>query len=263
MVMSKFPNPSDFADFLREAIRASGLTATALAEKAGVNQSTISRVVANPEYGGSMRPATLQKIAVAAGLPLPDVLAQYVENWERVMSEHDRVMDRTRTHDRVLEQVRAQERIVRDAVSLVGGARQASPQLTRIPVFPLYPGGPTGSRMGTKPADWVGEESFFDKYEGAIGVYVSNEKMIPKYNPGDLVIFHPVKPPIRNEHVLVIYRARTSSDHKDVVLGKYIGSTLEKVSIAFYNSESILHIEIDLIEEMQPVLCSFEGWRIV
>ncbi|MBN9529705.1 MAG: helix-turn-helix transcriptional regulator [Alphaproteobacteria bacterium] len=263
MLMSKFPNPSDFAAFLREAIRASGLTATALADKAGVNQSTISRVVANPEYGGSMRPATLQKIAIAAGLPLPDVLAQYVENWERVMSEHDRVMDRSRTYDRALEPVRDQERFVRDAASLGRGVRQAAHQLTRIPVFPLYPGGPTGSRMGTKPADWVGEESFFEKYEGAIGVYVSNERMVPKYNPGDLVIFHPVKPAIRNEHVLVVYKSQSSSEHKDVVLGKYIGSTVESVSISFYNFESILHIETKLIEEIQPVLCSFEGWRIV
>lgn len=61
-------------EFLKEAIAASGLTAAKLARRAGIAPSTISRPLNDPDYAFVPRPATLEKIAHAAGVAPPERL---------------------------------------------------------------------------------------------------------------------------------------------------------------------------------------------
>ncbi len=61
--------------FLTRALKASGLKPHALAKKAGVAPTTITRPLNDPSFKFTSKPATLRKIAEAAGLDLPEGLA--------------------------------------------------------------------------------------------------------------------------------------------------------------------------------------------
>ena len=68
--------PADEARaFLTHALQVSGLKPHALAKKAGVAPTTITRPLNDPEFKFTPKPATLRKIAEAAGLDLPAGLA--------------------------------------------------------------------------------------------------------------------------------------------------------------------------------------------
>lgn len=61
--------------FLSRALQVSGLKPHALAKRAGVAPTTITRPLNDPAFKFTPKPATLRKIAEAAGLDLPDALA--------------------------------------------------------------------------------------------------------------------------------------------------------------------------------------------
>lgn len=61
--------------FMAEAVRVSGLKPYALAKKAGVAPTTITRPLNDDSFKFTPKAATLAKIAQAAGLALPDGLA--------------------------------------------------------------------------------------------------------------------------------------------------------------------------------------------
>ena len=61
--------------FLTEALRVSGLKPYALAKKAGVAPTTITRPLNDPAFPFTPKAATLQKIATAAGVAVPTALA--------------------------------------------------------------------------------------------------------------------------------------------------------------------------------------------
>jgi SOS-response transcriptional repressor LexA len=61
----------DARAFLTKALEASGLKPFALAKKAGIAPTTITRPLNDPEFKFTPKPATLRKIAEAAGLELP------------------------------------------------------------------------------------------------------------------------------------------------------------------------------------------------
>lgn len=65
----------DARAFLNRALEASGLKPFALAKRAGVAPSTITRPLNDPEFKFTPKAATLRKIAEAAGLDLPTGLA--------------------------------------------------------------------------------------------------------------------------------------------------------------------------------------------
>lgn len=68
--------PGDLARaFLTEALRVSGLKPYALAKKAGVAPTTITRPLNDPAFPFTPKAATLQKIANAAGVAAPAALA--------------------------------------------------------------------------------------------------------------------------------------------------------------------------------------------
>lgn len=61
--------------FLNEALRVSGLKPHALAKKAGVAPTTITRPLNDPSFPFTPKAATLRKIADAAGITVPQGLA--------------------------------------------------------------------------------------------------------------------------------------------------------------------------------------------
>lgn len=65
----------DARAFLARALEVSGLKPFALAKRAGVAPTTITRPLNDPEFKFTPKPATLRKIAEAAGLDLPQGLA--------------------------------------------------------------------------------------------------------------------------------------------------------------------------------------------
>ncbi len=65
----------DARSFLTRALEVSGLKPFALAKRAGVAPTTITRPLNDPDFKFTPKPATLRKIAQAAGLELPQTLA--------------------------------------------------------------------------------------------------------------------------------------------------------------------------------------------
>ncbi len=68
---AKLALQADIRTFLQEAVIHSGLPPATLARRAAVSASTITRPLNDPEFSFIPRSATLQKIADAAGIPVP------------------------------------------------------------------------------------------------------------------------------------------------------------------------------------------------
>ncbi len=62
-------------DWLEEVIRSTGLRASPLAKKLGISDSTLTRFLNDPDYGGTLHPMTVQAISEFSGIAGPGAIA--------------------------------------------------------------------------------------------------------------------------------------------------------------------------------------------
>lgn len=79
----------DTKDYVRHVMEVTGLSATALAKKAGMPSTTLTRPLNDPEHKFALSNSTIQKIATATGITLASFHAGGVRELERVpVDEH-------------------------------------------------------------------------------------------------------------------------------------------------------------------------------
>lgn len=66
----------DHHRYIHEVLRRTGWTQTELAKRAGLDPSTLSRFLGNPEGGQSLRASTLRRIETVTGLPFGNAAAE-------------------------------------------------------------------------------------------------------------------------------------------------------------------------------------------
>jgi phage repressor protein C with HTH and peptisase S24 domain len=74
-----------------------------------------------------------------------------------------------------------------------------------LPVYGSALGGPDGEMLvNFEPIEWVRRPAPLDSVNGGFGFYMIGESMSPAFEPGDMVLCHPTKPPFAGQDVLVI-----------------------------------------------------------
>jgi len=77
-----------------------------------------------------------------------------------------------------------------------------------LPVFGSALGGPDGEMLVSfEPIEWVRRPAPLEGVNGGFGFYMIGESMSPAFEPGDMVLCHPTKPPFAGQDVLVIRHA--------------------------------------------------------
>ncbi|MBB4287525.1 S24 family peptidase [Roseospira goensis] len=76
-----------------------------------------------------------------------------------------------------------------------------------LPVFGSALGGPAGEMIVSfEPIEWVRRPAPLDGVNGGFGFYMIGESMSPAFEPGDMILCHPTRPPYAGQDVLVIRR---------------------------------------------------------
>ncbi|MBB4287920.1 S24 family peptidase [Roseospira goensis] len=76
-----------------------------------------------------------------------------------------------------------------------------------LPVFGSAQGGPDGEMIVTfEPIEWVRRPEPLEGVKGGFSFYMVGDSMSPVYEPGDMILCHPTRPPYAGQDVLVIRR---------------------------------------------------------
>jgi phage repressor protein C with HTH and peptisase S24 domain len=74
-----------------------------------------------------------------------------------------------------------------------------------LPVYGSAQGGPDGEMILTfEPIETVRRPAPLEGVHGGFGFYMVGESMSPVYEPGDMILCHPTRPPYAGQDVLVI-----------------------------------------------------------
>ncbi len=83
-----------------------------------------------------------------------------------------------------------------------------------LPVFGSALGGPDGEMLVSfEPIEWVRRPAPLEGVKGGFGFYMIGESMSPAFEPGDMVLCHPTKPPFSGQDVLVIRQCDGGGQH--------------------------------------------------
>ncbi|WP_170294947.1 LexA family transcriptional regulator [Roseospira navarrensis] len=76
-----------------------------------------------------------------------------------------------------------------------------------LPVYGSALGGPDGEMIVSfEPIEWVRRPGPLEGVKGGFGFYMIGESMSPAFEPGDMILCHPTRPPFAGQDVLVIRR---------------------------------------------------------
>ncbi|MBB5087475.1 XRE family transcriptional regulator [Roseospira marina] len=76
-----------------------------------------------------------------------------------------------------------------------------------LPVYGSALGGPDGEMIVSfEPIEWVRRPAPLEGVKGGFGFYMIGESMSPAFEPGDMILCHPTRPPFSGQDVLVIRR---------------------------------------------------------
>jgi transcriptional regulator with XRE-family HTH domain len=175
---------NDAGKRLRELRTQRGWTQQELARRAKVKQQTVAKI----ESGRTLRSRHLHALAVALGVPIGELdPIQAVPDEEpgspqKGGNDQDLLGDATWFFD--------------DPVPLL--TREVTERKTIvIPVFATFFAGNTQVRLRHAPIDYIDQpEPLRGAAPYGYALYLSEDTMVPAYEPGDLVLVHPKLPPL-------------------------------------------------------------------
>lgn len=85
-----------------------------------------------------------------------------------------------------------------------------------LPVYASAQGGPDGMILSYDAIEYVLRPAPLMNVPGAFAMYVVGDSMSPRYEPGELLLVHPTKPPARGDDVLIVKHA-DGAEHSALV----------------------------------------------
>ena len=169
------------ASVIRERMDALGISQTELGKRLGMAQQAISAILG----GDVAAPRKWREMAEALEIPEDEM--------RTLMVEATRVAGKTTR----LPKAVAGKRGVNVVPSRPAGER-------RLPVLGRAVGGDSGLyEFNGAVIDYAPCPPWLADVDGAYGVYVDGESMVPRYRPGELVYVHPNRPPRKGDDVVV------------------------------------------------------------
>lgn len=142
-----------------------------------------------------------------------------------------------------------------DAVpSNVEPAPQEGPVLGRadMPVFASAEGGDGEVLVTYEPIDYIRRPAFLEHVRDAFAMYVVNDSMSPRFEPGDLLLVNPGKPVRPRDDVLVVLSA-DGVEHR-MLVKRLVKRTREKVVLQQFNPRGEFSLPADQVVQLLRVV---------
>lgn len=194
----------DTKDYVRHVMEVTGLSATALAKKAGMPSTTLTRPLNDPEHKFALSSSTIQKIATATGITLASFHAGGVrdlervpldENWHPVSEGDGEGYDRDAYSPTIPGAI--------PELDAKAGAGEGS--VGEVMVIPMG----NGTKSAHKIVDeWRIPPAYLREAvanpDRAIVLGIQGDSMMPNYAPGDRVIIDLTEHELRADGVYLI-----------------------------------------------------------
>lgn len=90
-----------------------------------------------------------------------------------------------------------------------------------MPVYASREAAPGGFIVDWQPVEYVRRPAPLIRVRDAFGLYMIGTAMSPRYEPGDLLLIHPARPPATRDHVLAL--SGTGPGPAAAIVGRYLG----------------------------------------
>ncbi|MGE0718771.1 MAG: XRE family transcriptional regulator [Alphaproteobacteria bacterium] len=126
-----------------------------------------------------------------------------------------------------------------------------------LPVYGTAEGGPDGMIVQYEAIEFRPRPAPLIGVPGAFGLYVVGESMLPRYEPGDLLLIHPTKPPRRGDYVLVV---KASSDHEhSAMVKRFERWTEDALEVEQLNPHARIRIPRGELHGVHRIVGQYEG----
>lgn len=112
-------------------------------------------------------------------------------------------------------------RLLREEPLPFGHATMPGASDEEMPVYASREASPAGFIVDWQPVEYVRRPAPLMRVRDAFGLYMIGTAMSPKYEPGDLLLIHPARPPAARDHVLAL--SGTGPGPAAAVVGRYLG----------------------------------------
>lgn len=183
MLFSAYQGVTEFDQkamaYVRSVLKELSINATALAEMAGVSQTTITRPLNQPDAGYRITEKTIRRIEEATGIPFGA----------------DGVADKGREYDAPKPNARP----------LFSATNPRSNELK--PIYASAHGGNGDQILAPgEVVEWRAPPQRWDSVRGLYGFYVVGDSMEPRINPGEMVWIHPHRTPSPGQEGVFVKR---------------------------------------------------------
>lgn len=120
-----------------------------------------------------------------------------------------------------LAEAPARHRSLREEPAAFGHAPPQPAPDDQLPIRGSAEGGAHDFVVSLQPIDYVRRPEPLARVRNAFGLYMIGGSMSPKYEPGDLLLVHPARPPMPRDHVLAL--RGDGSAPLEAVVGRYLG----------------------------------------
>jgi len=173
-----YPN---FRTALREYLRVRGIKHKDLADRLDANPVTISKLI-NGRMG--MTEAWMDRIAAELGTTVRDI-------WDGSAAADAVVGSKPETATEKKGRI--------DRADMYSEAERKT-----LPVYGLAAASPLGQMvMSEDPIEWIEPPGIVARVPDAYSLIITGTSMIPRYEPGDMIILHPHRPVRQNDHVAI------------------------------------------------------------
>jgi phage repressor protein C with HTH and peptisase S24 domain/DNA-binding XRE family transcriptional regulator len=227
---------SKLGDYVKQKRMVLGWGQDDLAERLGVNQSTVSSV----ESGQTTSPRGWQKYAELLSIP--------EDEFRELMFESVKAAERKRL-----------PAVMRSSSSITAAPAPTMPNRD-VPVYGRARGGDDGMYLFN--GDVIGWESRPPQLEGvpdAYATYVDGESMYPRYKAGETVWLNPHKPAGRGDDVVVQLRPNEEFDAPHGFIKEYVRKTPTKLVVCQHNPQREIEYDLGDVVSIHPIVFAQRG----
>lgn len=125
-----------------------------------------------------------------------------------------------------------------------------------LPVYGLAAASPLGQMvMSEEPIEWIERPDIVARVPDAYSLIITGTSMIPRYEPGDMVILHPHRPVRQNDHV-AIQEIKEGGTHVSVKRFERIDG--DHIVTTQYNPPAAVRFRRDQVAAMHRILTQNE-----
>jgi phage repressor protein C with HTH and peptisase S24 domain len=232
--MLRFDSPRTRVDEVRLA---RGLTNAELARRAGLESSTLHKVVSGKRGKDGVSPRLADRLALALQVRREELFAPIGSPISQFGSPG--VTDR-----------------IGEPSARLGSSGLSSAVSRDVPVYGSAQAGPEGAfHLNTgEPIDWARRPAGLVGVQGVFAIYVEGDSMVPWRQPGELVFVHEKRPAAPGCHVIAEVWLPEPGHPPRAFLKRLLRRTATRVELEQYNPPAIIEVEAERVGRLYRVM---------